>query len=754
MTQFFQTDFPLAFGVLTWSFLWAGLGLMAVPIIIHLLNRRRFKTVTWAAMEFLLRAMKKNRRRLKFEQWLILATRCLLVFLLGFAVARPLGCENSAMAQFGRHTALNVFVIDNSYSAAYEANHPGGAKTHLDEAKKVVRELLSRPTSGGESVVIITAAKPATAIIAKPQYDLEAARAAVSRIEQSYAATDMIGALQLALKIGREETNQPAKNLYILSDSTRSAWEGPANQALKQVGPELASVYKVNHTNLSAGKPQWNGAVLDVQPTDNLVTTRFQTQFKADVKGYGPGRDATLVWKLDDEPIDKAGGALKLSNSTPEQIASNIDFKTGGPHVLSVQLVDDDRLGVDNVRNRVIDVASELKVLIVEGKRGVSPLDGSGAFLATAFAPLRMMPDAKPGQSDSYISPELITDLELGNKVLGDYSAVALAGVGQISPSEADALQKFVRQGGTLMLFMGDAVTKENYNAMLLPRHLLPGPLVKLMSSGSNQQAFHFDFKPKSVLHPLLHIFANQENTGLDTIDIFRYWQLDVPRNSGVERVLDYVPATPKSAPDPAITVHTLGQGRVVFVSTTAKDEDWGYFNSRMAYLELMHELLSGTVRVGDYWMNLTVGDRLVIPASERMTSAPSLSDPAGKPIVVAPPDSEALSNPNDKDASWKGAYHTDPIARPGMYALSLGNRKLPIAVNVPAADEANVTTVNDDAITRALGDIPINFRSAEAPIVTDARSARDYGWWCLLALLMLLGFECFIAMKFSHHRE
>src|SRR5665213_3032290 len=107
----------LAFGFLTWSFVWAGLGLMAIPIIIHLLNRRRFKTVTWAAMEFLLRAMKRNRRRLKFEQWLILATRCLMVLLLGMAVARPLGCESGAMAQFGRHTALNVFIIDNSYSA-------------------------------------------------------------------------------------------------------------------------------------------------------------------------------------------------------------------------------------------------------------------------------------------------------------------------------------------------------------------------------------------------------------------------------------------------------------------------------------------------------------------------------------------------------------------------------------------------------------------------------------------------------------
>src|SRR5580692_5252933 len=102
-------QFPLAFGFLTTGFLWAGLGLISIPIIIHLLNRRRFKHVTWAAMEFLLRAMRKNRRRLKFEQWLLLATRCLLVFLLGLALARPLGCDSNSLAgHIAGRTGLNV----------------------------------------------------------------------------------------------------------------------------------------------------------------------------------------------------------------------------------------------------------------------------------------------------------------------------------------------------------------------------------------------------------------------------------------------------------------------------------------------------------------------------------------------------------------------------------------------------------------------------------------------------------------------
>src|SRR3954462_15593125 len=124
----------LAIGLVTWGFFIAGGLAMATPIIIHILNRRRFKTVTWAAMEYLLRAMRKNRRRLKFEQMLLLVTRCLVLALLGAALARPMMCEKAASAIGGR-SGLNVIVLDNSYSMAY-AGGRADAPTHLAQAKK------------------------------------------------------------------------------------------------------------------------------------------------------------------------------------------------------------------------------------------------------------------------------------------------------------------------------------------------------------------------------------------------------------------------------------------------------------------------------------------------------------------------------------------------------------------------------------------------------------------------------------------
>src|SRR5262245_13486891 len=102
----------------------------AVPIIIHLLNRKRYVVVTWAAMRFLLAAQKKNVRRLKLEQWLLLAVRILVAVLVVAAIAavtpwaEPLwqklfpGGPQGPLAQGRTH---RILVIDGSFSMATRA---------------------------------------------------------------------------------------------------------------------------------------------------------------------------------------------------------------------------------------------------------------------------------------------------------------------------------------------------------------------------------------------------------------------------------------------------------------------------------------------------------------------------------------------------------------------------------------------------------------------------------------------------------
>src|SRR5713226_9794134 len=92
----------------------AGGALVSAPILIHLINRMRFRRIRWAAMEFLLKSQKRNRRRLIIEQLILLALRCFLVLLLGFLVARFIGLSWAFVA--GPQSTSHVLIIDNTLS--------------------------------------------------------------------------------------------------------------------------------------------------------------------------------------------------------------------------------------------------------------------------------------------------------------------------------------------------------------------------------------------------------------------------------------------------------------------------------------------------------------------------------------------------------------------------------------------------------------------------------------------------------------
>src|SRR6187549_1120876 len=70
----------------------AGAALISAPIVIHLINRIRYRRVRWAAMEFLLKAQRRMRRKLILQQLLLLLMRMLMVFLAGVMIARFAGC--------------------------------------------------------------------------------------------------------------------------------------------------------------------------------------------------------------------------------------------------------------------------------------------------------------------------------------------------------------------------------------------------------------------------------------------------------------------------------------------------------------------------------------------------------------------------------------------------------------------------------------------------------------------------------------
>ena len=120
-----------------------GIAAVSVPIIIHLLNRRKFRKVNWAAMKFVKLSIDQNQRRMRLEEVLHLLLRCALLALLALALARPVmrQSESSFMGQAG---VTSVLVLDNSFSMGLE----DGEATRFERAKAACTNILDSLPSG------------------------------------------------------------------------------------------------------------------------------------------------------------------------------------------------------------------------------------------------------------------------------------------------------------------------------------------------------------------------------------------------------------------------------------------------------------------------------------------------------------------------------------------------------------------------------------------------------------------------------
>ena len=131
--------------------LFTGIALASVPILIHLFFRRRHRVVRWAAMTWLLAALRKQKRRLQVENLILLILRCLMIALLATAVARP-SVGAAALNPFGGGTRSMVLVVDTS--ASMGAQHTG--RRGLERARTRAAEILNDLSSDSKVTLVAT----------------------------------------------------------------------------------------------------------------------------------------------------------------------------------------------------------------------------------------------------------------------------------------------------------------------------------------------------------------------------------------------------------------------------------------------------------------------------------------------------------------------------------------------------------------------------------------------------------------------
>src|SRR5262245_25688857 len=146
-------------GMLAWGVA-AGL-----PILIHLWSRRRYRQEPWAAMAFLLAALRKNARRIQLEQWLLLAVRTAILLLFALALADPHLSSLSWIRQ-SPGQSLVVLVIDGSYSMDCRREDKSRFETAKDLARQIVQAGMQ-----GDGYMLVMMAEPPQVIIGQPAFD-------------------------------------------------------------------------------------------------------------------------------------------------------------------------------------------------------------------------------------------------------------------------------------------------------------------------------------------------------------------------------------------------------------------------------------------------------------------------------------------------------------------------------------------------------------------------------------------------------
>src|ERR1051325_1540805 len=195
------------------SFVLWGLPLLLVPIIIHLVNRMRHRTVHWAAVPVLLQATQSSTSHAKLRQFLILALRVLAVVALVFFLARPLagGWLGWALAP-----APDSILLLLDRTAGMEARGGGGTVSRRKAAVRRFMEAAKVYEKSSHVVLIDTATR-------QPQEISVAALANLPQVAATDTAADLPAMLQTALK-WLVDTRSGAAEIWIASDLQETDW--------------------------------------------------------------------------------------------------------------------------------------------------------------------------------------------------------------------------------------------------------------------------------------------------------------------------------------------------------------------------------------------------------------------------------------------------------------------------------------------------------------------------------------------------
>jgi len=748
-----------------WIFL-AGAALISVPIIIHLLNRRKFRIVDWAAMDFLLEADKKNRRRVRLENLLLLLMRCLVVFLLGLLLARPFDSSGLAASLFGDQRFERIVLVDDSLSMQSRIGNRSAMEIARERLIDLARTFASEQSDN--SLTLLLTSDPEQRKFNGTHVgpdNIDEIAQELEEIESSDEPARLDAALQELENYLASQPDNVNRVVYIVSDLRRRDWQ-PEMQSDRRAGdvsPPVTSPVSGQTQPLEQlrkiAKQSKGCFVVDVgdQEDRNLVIREVVPE-KTLVAGVESRFDVVVANTGSQDVKDvrvkfTAGDAVPLTQSI-EQIApgqeESIRFAftfTGDEaeeegdkavsrkvkiEVLPERGGEEDRLAADSTEFFAARVVSGIPALLVDGDPSASYGKAEAFYLKRALTP--------PGKVISGVVADVVTDTELESVDLRKYQVVFLCNLYRISEKSIEDLRKWVEGGGGLVILPGDQVDEEFFNTRFYGSGDTEGkelsPVAFETIVGDETEKAWANFKIEDEKHPVLKDFAGQQNPILSNVKVFRWWKANVKKGAGITpaSVLMRFSDAEESA---ALVERAFGKGRVV-VSTIPGDADWTNWTSDPSYILIMQEMVrylsTGDAREGA----LRVGEplRQAIDLTQQDLNA-DLVMPGERKVTV-----QANQLPGAEESRW--LFEHKETRKQGFYELKLANRdgsadSVLFAANVDPT-EGDLRRANIDAMQKELRDVNVQFVSGATASLGGIGAQVEmwkYLLWLLVGLLL-----------------
>lgn len=589
-----------------------GAALAAVPLIIHLLNRRRHKPMRWAAMRFVQAAHKRTRQRVRMENWLLLLLRMGAVALLALAIARPFTGDQSPLAGITETRRDLVVVLDGSASTGWRE----GVETVFERGVARTRELvrgLSGPR-GDRALIVLAGAYPRSTPWATP----EQANGLLDTFQATEEPLDLAASLAEVIEAAQRENSLGARGaleVRLLTDLQRRSFQpaeadattAPLTEALDRL-KELGVQVLVEDISTAASQPQ-NLGLVSVAPSTRVLGPQMATDLRVDVRNFGPEAKLGVRIALEVDGERRPAQVVDVPARGRAEAVFAVSFARAGEHTLLARVEDGDKLPLDNVRAAVVAVPPPARVLLVDGAPGVVIEEDAVGYLRAVLEP--SLDDGPGVGTPSPFEPRTIPPEDLGSAA-GDpaaYDVIWLANVESLPSAMVDRLEAWVAAGGALVISLGDRVDPVSWNARAWRADgtgLLPAELVERVAVRSRSDTWQ-RVKSFDAEHPVLEFFADDRFQPLLTeVPIYEYFASRPVNGAKVLATLD----DPGS--NPLLIERAYDRGRV-FLWTTTIDPSWTRLPQSPATLvPFVHELLRYARSGADAPRNLSLGTALV----------------------------------------------------------------------------------------------------------------------------------------------